>query len=232
MEQTKQIMRTVIELFKNKALLRAALFLGIIAVFFALADEVRDTDTLTFDELVLTSLNAASTPFWDGFFVFVTQLGGVLFVGVVSALLAAFLWLKKKWRSVSIVVFGMGGMVVLNVLLKFLFERPRPDLWEQLVVEESFSFPSGHAMASMALAIVIGYVLVRSKLDRHLVIVLIGLLVLYVILIGISRLYLGVHYPTDIVGGWLISSAWLLVVIPLAWRIRFPHNKATLKMPK
>ena len=118
-----------------------------------------------------------------------------------------------------VVLIGLGGAALLNIILKLLFERVRPDLWEQLVVETSFSFPSGHSMASAALAGVIIYFIIRSRLKVWLKSTAIAAAVIYVALVGFSRLYLGVHYPTDVVGGWLVTSLWLLVTIPVIEKI-------------
>jgi membrane-associated phospholipid phosphatase len=188
-------------------------FLMLSIGFVAIADEVTEGETLAFDQAVLEAIYARSSEFWNQFFLVVTELGGVAGVIVLTAGLLAALLYKKNYRYVVLVVAGVGGAALLNVLLKLIFERARPDLWEQLIVETSFSFPSGHAMASAALALCFVAVFWRSKYR----LAAMSGATLYVLLIGFSRLYLGVHYPTDIIGGWLISSIWVLLVISVMY---------------
>ena len=110
-------------------------------------------------------------------------------------------------------IVGVGGAVVINFILKMIFERSRPDLWQRLVVETSYSFPSGHALASSAIALVI--IIICYKTKWFIPAIIIG--TVYAVVIAYSRLYLGVHYPSDIIGGWLISAAW---VIAMYWTIK------------
>ena len=100
------------------------------------------------------------------------------------------------------------GAGLLNLLLKATFQRDRPDLWEHIVTELTYSFPSGHAMASMALGSAMIMAFWRT---RYRVVALIGG-VFYIISIALTRLYLGVHYPTDIIAGWCAALAWVVFV--------------------
>jgi len=208
-----------------KTVVRIALLAALIIIFFVLAREVRQQDTLSFDELTLREINQHADLQFDRFFAGVTQLGGVFAGVLITVALATIFALRKQWRRVLIVVAGMGGVLILNVSLKLLFERVRPDLWQQIVVETSFSFPSGHAMASAGLAFLIGYFVWRSMFPRWMKRVLYALLIVYIILIALSRLYLGVHYPTDIIGGWLISIAWMTAIIPLITHYRSKRQR-------
>ena len=127
----------------------------------------------------------------------------------VALLLLAYFLIKRNYVDALLIAMGIGGVAAMNLLLKSLFERARPDLWEWIVTETHTSFPSGHATASMALAIC-GVFLVWHTKWR--VVAICGA-VLYVLLIGFSRLYLGVHFPTDIIGGWLLGAGWMSLVI-------------------
>lgn len=192
-----------------------------IGLFAIIAYFVYRQATLTAEEAVLTYVNMTLTGlFWDAFFVSATELGGVMAMVIIGLGIIGLYACQYKWRRVALVALSLGGVGVLTYFLKLLFGRPRPDLWEQLVVETSFSFPSGHAMASMALALLIGYLLMESRLSKQWVYVSLGILALYVVVIGLSRLYLGVHYPSDILAGWLISVSWIATVIPIVGRIR------------
>ncbi len=196
-----------------RTLLRLAvvfiIFLACSIGFVAVADEVHEGDTLVVDQTILTTINQQSTQGLDSFFVTFTELGGLIGVVAITAGILALLLLRKKYRAATIVAAGVGGAALINIILKAIFERPRPDLWDQLIVEHSFSFPSGHAMASSALAFSIIALFWNT---RYRWFVVAGAL-LYILLIGLSRLYLGVHYPTDVLAGWLVSGAWVLSVV-------------------
>lgn len=176
--------------------------------FVSLADEVTEGETKRFDESVLTSINSYASPGWDAFFVSFTQLGGLIAVIAITAGLVLLLVNRHKYKSALIVGGSVAGAALLNLTLKFIFERARPDLWQQLVVETSYSFPSGHAMISAALGMSIIVIFWKT---RYRYAALVGGIV-YILLISFSRLYLGVHYPTDIIAGWLVSAAWVVVV--------------------
>ncbi|RYF27698.1 MAG: phosphatase PAP2 family protein, partial [Chloroflexi bacterium] len=93
------------------------------------------------------------------------------------------------------------------------FERARPDLWQQLITETSFSFPSGHSAGSSALAVCIIALLWRTKWRVPALIIA----PLYIVLIGFSRMYLGVHYLTDVIAGWIVGITWVLVVASILY---------------
>ncbi len=196
------------------------LFLLPTYIFIELADEVRDRETLFFDEGILRTVNSFSTPALDTFTVGFTQLGGVQGVFVLTLGIALLLLGRKKRRSAAILVVGVAGAGLLNVFLKSIFQRDRPELWERILTENSFSFPSGHAMASSALALSLIVVFWPTRWRWP---VLVGALV-YMVGIGLTRLYLGVHYPTDVIAGWIVSAAWVaLVMLIVRYRVRLSH---------
>lgn len=186
-----------------------SVFLVCTVGFIQVADEITEGETKWFDEATLTYINSFSSAFWDTFFVLITQLGGVIGVIAITAGMLSLLTYRKKYKSALIIGAAVGGAAILNLVLKYVFERARPDLWEQLVVETSYSFPSGHAMISSALGIAIIIVFWKTRYRIAASIISIS----YILLVGFSRLYLGVHYPTDILAGWLVSGAWLVIVM-------------------
>ncbi len=169
----------------------------------------------SYDERVLLAINAWSTPLLDTTMRTITDFGSVGVAAVV--VIAALLYVRNHhtYRALFI-VSAVGGAAILSVVLKLLFSRPRPDLWQHLVVEETFSFPSGHAIASSALAFSVMILLWRTRYRW------LGVItgVVYMLTIGFSRMYLGVHYPTDIIAGWLVSAAWVLLVATMLWHRR------------
>ena len=174
------------------------------------------------DSSILLWIYEHSTAQLDAFFLFVTNLGGVVAITSVSLLLLAFLIFTKRFFKATLLVAGVGGVAAINFLLKIIFERPRPDLWNWLITETQFSFPSGHASASSALALCIVVMLWNTKW-RVLSIVLAGV---YILVIGVSRLYLGVHFPTDIIGGWLVSLA--VVSLATVFIYRYALKRKTI----
>ena len=146
-------------------------------------------------------------------------IGGVLLAGIVTVIF----WLKGKKREAYVLAFSSAGAAILNVLLKVTFMRARPDEWTRLVTESSYSFPSGHAMASAALGFALVAVLWRTKYRWD---AMIGATI-YVLLIGFTRLYLGVHYPSDILAGWLLSAAWTSLVVVMMYRRLSRRNDLT-----
>ena len=169
------------------------LFIGGVSIFASLADEVREGDTVSFDTAVLLGINSRSSPLLDTVFSTGTMLGGAVVVAAVSLAMITALALRKSYSRALLATLIIGGTTLANFFLKLVFERSRPELWTRLVEEQSFSFPSGHAMASMALGLTIVLLTWNTRWRAAAVI---GAIV-YVLFIGFSRLYLGVHYPTD-----------------------------------
>jgi len=202
------------------------IFLACLIGFGQIADEVHEGETLGIDDAILQTINGFSTSVWDTFFVIVTQLGGVIGIITLTLGLLAVLILRHKRRAAFVLALTVGGAALLNLILKLVFERSRPDLWEQLIVETSYSFPSGHAMLSAALGLVVIYIFWATPYRWPVAVAA----SLYVLVIGLSRLYLGVHYPTDIVAGWLVSGAWLVAVVVVT-NSQYLHGKLRIFSP-
>lgn len=189
-------------------------YVVLVFAFTELAENVMDHSTLSLDVAILRAINARSGPRFDSFFIFLTDLSGPVFMPIFTLLLMLFfIWQKERYNSVYILL-TMGGTFLVNTALKLTFQRARPNLWTLLVEESSYSFPSGHAMISMAFALTIIVLSFYSK-GRWAAILAGGF---YVLLIGFSRLYLGVHYPTDILGGWIASLFWVILVTKIMMR--------------
>lgn len=148
----------------------------------------------------------------------ITELGSAAFLLPLSAgVLVLFVWRGWKREAVSLIIC-LAGAGVLNQLLKALFERARPDLF-RLVAESGYSFPSGHSMVSFCVYGFFAYTFSRSVASVRLRIVAFLLMGVLVGVIGISRIYLGVHYPTDVMAGFVAGGTWLgFCVSWLHWR--------------
>ena len=173
-----------------------------------------------FDTFLTTPLYQAR-PRLNGFFLWITQFANpiplmILFLAVVIVLLYGKRYAETLWLSSGVILIA--GL--LNPVFKLFFARPRPAL-AHLVSEHSFSFPSGHASGSMIFyggVILLLPSLIESKNLRLFLQIFLGLVILA---IGMSRVYLGVHYPTDIIGGYTLSLSWLLLTYPIYEKQRF-----------
>lgn len=179
----------------------------LVAGFVHLTDEVIEGSTLHLDQAVLLGIHQVHSPWLDALVASTTDIGGLIGVVILTLLAVGLLCLARKYRAVVQLLIGVGGAGLMNVLLKNMFERARPDLWQWLVHESSYSFPSGHAMASSALAMSVVLILWHTRWRWGAV----AAAALYTVYVGLTRLYLGVHYPSDIIGAWIISAAWVVL---------------------
>jgi undecaprenyl-diphosphatase len=183
--------------------------------FAALAGEVMEGSTAAFDTKILRALRTAddaSTPIgphWlEVALLDVTTLGGATIIGLVVCAVVGFLCLQTRFRTAMVVAAAAASGEVLNHLLKQLFLRPRPSVVPHLRDVGSPSFPSGHAMESAIVYLTLGVMLMRVANRRVTKLYCLGIAVVLTVLVGISRIYLGVHYPTDVLAGWIFGFLW------------------------
>lgn len=199
--------RSIASLLKRHGGWIALLFVGVMLplwVFTELADEVHELERFVFDDPILLRAHAHAGPGLDRFFVAISRIGyeGVIAIDVVIVLsLLGF----KRWREVTFAIVAFIGSALLNLGSKQLFQRDRPSLWESVSPETTFSFPSGHAMGSMTLAMVVILLAWPTRWRWPALLAA----VVFALLVGFSRIYLGVHYPSDILGGWAAAMAWV-----------------------
>ena len=138
----------------------------------------------------------------------VTQLGSAPVLSIVSVIVVGWLLWRRRWRAAAVLaVVALGAPVATN-MLKHHFARTRPEAVPHLVDEKSWSFPSGHALASAAIYLTLSVVLARRDRRPAGKLILLGAGFLLSFLIGLSRIYLGVHYPTDVIAGWSAGTIW------------------------
>jgi undecaprenyl-diphosphatase len=140
----------------------------------------------------------------------ITALGSGVILTLVTAMVAAYLFSIKKPATALFVIGAVAGGAILSALLKAVFERPRPELVAHLVSVSSASFPSGHAMNSAVTYLTLGSLLAKSEKSRPVRIYLVSVAVFLTLLVGFSRIYLGVHWPTDVLAGWCVGSTWAI----------------------
>ncbi len=182
-------------------------YLVILGVVAWLCTEVWEKEVFSFDRSLLLWIHQFANPQLDGLMLFITALGDPAMVVTVFVSTIAWLGMKRRYTDGIRFTIACVGGVVLNQVMKLFFAKPRPELWTRLISETSFSFPSGHAVGSMVVYGFIGYILAREFpiYKRYIYAITSSL----IIAIGFSRLYLGVHYPTDIIAGYGVGILWL-----------------------
>ena len=169
-----------------------------------------------FDNAVYNCLYSLKSDTFTNIMKIITALSNPVTIIILTGLsLVGLIWQYKK----SLFLVGtIGGSTLLNVILKNIFRRARPEHY-RFIEETGFSFPSGHAMGSMSFYGFFIILVLNSKLSKTYKYIISIILGLIIFLIGISRIYLGVHYPSDIVGGYLISFIWLNIVYELMRKV-------------
>ena len=191
-------------------LLSLALALSGLALwgFVELSEEVLEGTTRRVDEAVLRWLESVSTPALDPVAVAVTTLGDTPVLALLVAVVSALLWAEDHRREVGVLVTASVGGALLNGALKVLFGRPRPDVIPAQVEVMTLSFPSGHSMNTMVVVATLVWIFSRVGASRPLRWIVASAGALLVAAVGLSRMYLGVHYPTDVAGGFAVGFAW------------------------
>lgn len=172
-------------------------------LFAVLVSEISQNNILNKEQQILFFIHTYASPV-------LVQLAKNIstFVTIFSlATLAYFLW-RRVWRIAIFWLVSVGGVAILASILKHVFHRNRPHLWEQVVAHASYSFPSGHSTQSMAIGVALILIFRNS---RQFVWIVISV-ACFVMMVGLSRLYLGVHYPTDILASWLLATAWVISI--------------------
>ncbi len=183
----------------------------IVFILSQLFEEVLDREAFAFDTTLLLWLHQFSNPILDRVMLTITTLGNPRVVVPVAAVSLVILWLQRYKQEAKIFAIACLGGVILNTGMKLAFSKARPELWHRLITEKSFSFPSGHALGSIVLYGFLAYLLAVAYPKLAWIIYILA--VVAIIAIGLSRLYLGVHWPTDVIAGYGIGFLWLRMCI-------------------
>jgi undecaprenyl-diphosphatase len=192
-------------------LLTAGLLLSLLGLWAlsGLTEGVMEGETTRFDEGVLLWMNARATPSLDRVAMEVTALGEGLVVATITVVAGTLLWLLGQRAYTALLAAAVGGAGVIYPVLKLVFDRPRPQLFEwRAHYVLSSSYPSGHATMAMVLLVVLAYIVYRLAGRRRTGVAAMLLAGALVLLIGLSRLYLGVHYPSDVIAGYVVGFSW------------------------
>ncbi|GHA70121.1 phosphatase PAP2 family protein [Cognatilysobacter bugurensis] len=195
------------------------LFVGLLLPmwgFSELADEIHDQEAIDFDEPILRYARAMASDALDPAILLITRLGFAHGVIPFDIALILALALRRWYREATFATIALAGSGLLNTAAKYSFARERPTLWESIAPEVTYSFPSGHAMGSATLACVLVLLAWRTRWRWPVLLATLA----FTVAVGFSRVYLGVHYPSDILAGWAAASAWTAAVFLVAFRGR------------
>ncbi len=198
-------------------------------IFAMIAGEVKEGGTLAFDRQLLLAmrhpdLSLKGSPAFQEAARDVTALGGVVLLTLITVATAGFLALDGKRRMAAFLCASIFTGSLLSTILKDLFHRPRPDIVPHAVYASSGSFPSGHSMLSAITYLTLGALLARSHQRRALKVYFLFLAVLLTLIVGVSRVYLGVHWPTDVLAGWTAGAVWALLCWLVARHLQLHHS--------
>lgn len=204
--------------FEPLVLLAIGLVIAAVWGFISLADEVIEGETHHLDRQVVRSMRQADDPaapigpLWlqemgrDA-----TALGGIGFILLLTLVVVGFLLMSNRRATAVFMLLAVGGGFLITHLLKELISRPRPDIVPHLSHVSTHSFPSGHTMISAVVYLALGAITATVVGRRRLKWYVLSIAFLLTLIVGVSRVYLGVHYPTDVLAGWIAGLAWALL---------------------
>jgi membrane-associated phospholipid phosphatase len=187
-----------------------------------IAGEVAEGDTAV-DTRFANWLHEHATPGWTTFFENVTRLGNLGTLSIVVTFAALLLWRLRQTQELKLLLLAAVGAEFITVGLKLGFQRERPFFADPLATESTFSFPSGHASVSLAVYGTLGFIVARHLRDVRAQLATLAVAGVLVLLIGFSRLYLGVHFLSDVIAGFSLGIAWVslcIVLLHLQLRLR------------
>ncbi len=206
----------------------------LLLVFVVLAGKVMGGDTQALDTKILRALRSPADPAkpigpsWIGpALLDLTALGSPTVLGLLVVSISGFLVLQRRYQTAIFIFITSSSGLVVGSLLKAMFMRPRPSVVPQLRPVAETSFPSGHAMESAIVFLTLGTLLMRIAHGRLTKLYCLGMAMLLSLLVGVSRVYLGVHYPTDVVGGWIVGLVWASICWLVAQYYEVGRRKRT-----
>ncbi len=211
-------------LLKRASRVEIGTLVGIIVVavlvlaFALLADAVTDGDTQSFDERLLLLFRTATDPavtigpiWFKEAMRDITALGGTIVLTILVLSVTGFLIATGARHTALMVIASVASGVILSNSLKFGFSRVRPDLVPHEAQVYTASFPSGHTTLSAVVYLTLGALLCRTQASVAVKTFILSVAIFLTVIVGISRVYLGVHWPTDVIAGWMLGSAWALL---------------------
>ena len=182
------------------------LIMSIVFVWFAI--RIKDNPALGIDSAIYNFVHQFTSDNLTNFFKFITNLINIPFICFVCFIFVIISFIKRDYKYCPFVVCNLLFIIVLNTVLKYIYTRPRPEF--MLIDEYGYSFPSGHAMVSMAFYGLFIYILFHTNINKYLKYILSSLIFILIMLIGLSRIYLNVHYVSDVIAGFAVSVIYLI----------------------
>jgi len=206
-----------------------------VMTFVEVADDMTEADGQLFDQAVLHWLQPVAGhprgPWWlHEAAADLTSLGGISVLSLFAVIAFSFLLIQRKRLSALLLVVGLIGGVGLSEGLKALFERARPPLEYQAVETLNASFPSGHALLSTVFYLTLGVMLTRAFPKKRLKAFVLGCAILIALLIGLTRVYLGAHWASDVIAGWCAGAAWAMALWLVAYAIERRQSAAHARL--
>lgn len=168
----------------------------------------------SFDSSIRYGIRQMQSPMWASLFLVMTKLGSTIYLTIVGSIAGIVFLLLRWFRPFLLLIITMAGQAVLHNGFKWLIARPRPPALINYAAIETFSFPSGHAIGVMCLYFVIAWTIATRATENAAVKMLIGISAgLIIFVVGTSRLYIGIHYPTDVLAGFLAGFVWTASVL-------------------
>jgi len=225
-QQTITFLRRMLRIARTEIAAVSALFVVALGVmtFVEVAGDMTGSDGQAFDQAVLTWMQPVAGdprgPWWlKEAAADLTSLGGISVLALFAIVAIAFLLIQRKRLSALLLVLGLAGGVALSEGLKDLFGRQRPPSDFQAVDTLNASFPSGHALLSTVFYLTLGVMLTRAFPRAHLKAFVLGAAILIALLIGLTRVYLGAHWASDVFAGWSVGAAWAMVLWLIAYAV-------------
>ncbi|GAA0646313.1 phosphatase PAP2 family protein [Brevundimonas lenta] len=226
-EQTITFLRRALRIARTEiAALSALLIIALgVMTFVEVADDMTEADGQAFDQMVLHWLQPVPGqprgPWWlQEAAADLTSLGGISVLTLFALIAVAFLLIQRKQLSALLLVVGLAGGVALSEGLKAFFERERPPAAYQAVETLNASFPSGHTLLSTVFYLTLGVMLTRAFPKRRLKAFVLGCAMLIALLIGLTRVYLGAHWASDVIAGWCAGAAWAMALWLVAYAVQ------------
>jgi undecaprenyl-diphosphatase len=200
---------------------------GLVVIFAKITEEMLEGDLHGFDRAILLALRRPNDPanplgpLWlqvaarD-----VTSLGSPAVLTLITVAALGFIALKRQWGAALFVLGSICGGTAVSFAVKELVQRPRPDFIAAVAQTQTYSFPSGHAFLSAVTFLTLGALLARVQRQAEVKIYLLAVAITITVLVGISRVYIGVHWPTDVLAGWCAGAAWAILCWLIAERLQ------------
>jgi undecaprenyl-diphosphatase len=200
--------------------------------FVEIADDMRESDGQAFDHAVLHWMQPVAGsprgPWWlHEAATDITSLGGIAVLGLFALVAIGFMLILRKWLSALLLVVGLAGGVVLSEGLKAVFERERPPSAFQAVETLNASFPSGHALLSTVFYLSVAVMMARAFPRRRLKVYVLGVGMIFALMIGLTRVYLGAHWASDVMAGWCVGAAWAMAL----WLVSYAVERGQRRRP-